>query len=547
MPSSARPRLRIGLFVDSLVQPRWIGEAFAKIADSEFAEVVLLAECGAAPPPAPLLMRCYTRVDQLVFKVGRGQSPSRDLRDSLARARSLGKADWPAAAATAALDVAFAVGEFDDRCLDGVARYGVWRYWFGEDSGTREQLAAFWDVMEGTGVTSSGLIARLRPGAEVRLLHRSWSRTSPHSVARNREELLPRVAGFVDRALEQLHRQGPAWLDQVRAASPVDRRREAPGHLEMLRLISALGARIACRAVQKLLFADQWFLAFQFTTGDAVGNMRDFVKLMPPRDRFWADPFPIERDGRHFIFFEELMFATGKGHISMIEVGRDGRHSAPVRIIERDYHLSYPFLFEFEGQLYMIPETGQNRTVELYRCVAFPGEWRLEKVLLRNVQAVDATLLHSGGRWWMFANVGVEGTETSDDLHLFNAASPLGEWTPHRGNPLTSDVRRGRPAGAVYASGRELYRPAQIGAPLYGSGISINRIERLSAEEYVEHEVARIVPEQGGTLLGIHTLNRAGELTVVDGFTRRPRYWPGHARLETRVQQRTGPFPGLSS
>lgn len=547
MSGYARSRLRIGVFVDSVMQPRWIGEFFAKVAACNFAEIVLLAECGAVPQAAPLLLRRYTRVDKLVFRVDPDLSESIDLRTSLPHARSLSKADWPAAARTSALDVAFAVGEFDDLCLDGIARYGVWRYWFGEDSGTCERLAGFWEVMENADVTSSGLTARWRPGAESRLLHRTWLLTSPHSVARNREDLLRKSAGFAYRALEQLHRQGPAWFDQERMSCPANKRRALPGNFEMLRMISRLGAKIARRAVQKLLFREQWFLAFQFTTEDTVGNMQEFLKLMPPNDRFWADPFPLERDGRHFIFFEELMLATNKGHIAVVEVGRDGSRSTPVRVLERDYHLSYPFLFEFEGQLYMIPETGQNRTVELYRCLAFPDKWRLEKVLLRDVQAVDATLLQSGGRWWMFANVGVEGTETPDDLHLFHAASPLGEWVPHRGNPVTSDVRRGRPAGHIFRNGSELYRPAQIGAPLYGSGISINRIERLTDEEYVEHEVERIVPEPGGTLLGIHTLNRAAGLTVIDGFTRRPRLWAGEDRLGTQVQRRAGRLPGFTS
>src|SRR5262249_60302440 len=103
-----------------------------------------------------------------------------------------------------------------------------------------------------------------------------------------------------------------------------------------------------------------------------------FPRLAPPAARAGADPFAVERNGRHYVFFEELPYASGKAHISMIEIGPGGRRSAPVRVLERDYHLSYPFLLEHDGSLYMIPESAQNRSVELYRCIDFPLRWRLE-------------------------------------------------------------------------------------------------------------------------------------------------------------------------
>jgi hypothetical protein len=198
-----------------------------------------------------------------------------------------------------------------------------------------------------------------------------------------------------------------------------------------------------------------------------------------------------------------------------------------VKVLERDYHLSYPFVTEYEGQLYMIPETAQNGTVELYRCVDFPLRWRLERVLLQGARCVDATFHRGPDRWWMFCNVAAQGSRMFDDeLHLFYADSLLGEWTPHRKNPVKSDVRGSRPAGQLYWRNGSLYRPAQVCAPLYGSGLSINRVLRLSTLDYAERQVERVLPSAQSGLLGVHTLNRAGELTVVDAFSRRSRFAP---------------------
>jgi hypothetical protein len=141
------------------------------------------------------------------------------------------------------------------------------------------------------------------------------------------------------------------------------------------------------------------------------------------------------------------------------------------------------------------------------------------------VRLVDATLARSGDRWWMLANGAAgEGRVFDDELHIFHAAAPFGEWRAHRRNPVKSDVRSARPAGSLFWRNGALHRPAQVCSPLYGAGLSINRVLRLTPDDYAERETQRIVPAGKGGLLGLHTFNRAGDLTVVDAFTRQRRF-----------------------
>jgi len=278
------------------------------------------------------------------------------------------------------------------------------------------------------------------------------------------------------------------------------------------------------RAVQKALAVEQWFIAFAFASRVDPG-LRGFTRLVPPKDRDWADPFALERNGRYFIFFEEVPFATRKGHISVVEVDRAGRASAPVRVLERDYHLSYPFLFEEGGSLFMIPESAANATVELWRCVDFPTRWRHEANLLQGVRCVDATLHRSRERWWMFANCAAGGSQLFDDeLCLFSAERLKGDWQPHARNPVKSDPRCSRPAGRLFVRNGVLYRPAQVCVPRYGAGLAIHKVIKLGADGYTERTVERIVPPAASGLLGLHTMNHAGGLTVVDAFVRRRRF-----------------------
>lgn len=501
------------MFADSRWQPRWIAEALAQVAAAEFAEVALVAAPDAPRPGAPLLQRAYDALDRWAF--GREPAEPADLVAALPHAARLAAPPWPASElAQRGLDVALALGELDDTQLDGVARHGVWRW----------RVDGFAEVAQGAALSASSLTVRLAAAAAPRLAYQSWSRTYPLSPARNRRVLLAKTAQFAWRALRELHRSGAGWLEQrpvCRDAPPARPRGLAP----LLRI----GGRIAARGLDKALHAEQWSLAFRFgeAGGDAravPGDLAGFTRIASPRDRDWADPFALEKNGRYYVFFEELPYAAGKAHISMLELEPGGRWSAPVRVLERPYHLSYPALLEHEGELYMLPETAQAGTVEIYRCVDFPGRWRLERRLLEGVRCVDATLHRAADRWWMFANAAPgESRGYDDELHLFHAKSLLGDWQPHRRNPVKSDARCARPAGQLYWRNGMLYRPAQVCVPRYGSGLSLNRVLHLSPNDYAERQVGRVLASPAAGLLGIHTVNRAGYLTVVDAFTQRRR------------------------
>ena len=195
--------------------------------------------------------------------------------------------------------------------------------------------------------------------------------------------------------------------------------------------------------------------------------------------------------------------------------------SGPRKVLEREYHLSYPFVFEWNGAYYMMPETAANKTVELYRAKSFPFVWQLEKVLMTDVRAKDATLAEINGTWWMFVSIAEHSIP--DELYLFSAPSPLGPWTPHHRNPVKSDVRGSRPAGALFEWNGEVYRPAQDSSGRYGYAISINRVTQLDHDEFQETQVSNILPNWEKDLLATHTISIVEDLTVVDCLMKRSR------------------------
>ena len=352
--------------------------------------------------------------------------------------------------------------------------------------------------------------------------------TDPSSVAGNRGRSFWRRTSVLPRKLEECWAAGPdrflSRLETTRDQQPVGQgtgyRGTTPWQEAGLLLRHA--GRLLGHLSHRFFYRNQWAILHAAGKDSSI-RPQDCELLVPPRDRMWADPFVVEHRGRHYVFVEEFIYRSRKGHISYFEIDSSGRFLGPVKIIEQPYHLSYPFVFEWEGCYYMVPETIQNETVEVYSCEEFPNRWVFHKRLMSGIRAADATMVFHGRLWWLFANVVAEnGGSSWDELCVYHSDHPLSDqWTPHAQNPIVSDVRRARPAGRIYQLGGELYRPAQDCSEGYGYAVRIQRIDALTETEYEETEVDAILPSKDRGIFGVHTVNRAGGLTVMDAKLRR--------------------------
>jgi hypothetical protein len=182
-------------------------------------------------------------------------------------------------------------------------------------------------------------------------------------------------------------------------------------------------------------------------------------------------------------------------------------------------HLSYPFLFEHEGVLCCLPELAQSDGIQLFQQVPATGEWRFARTLLDGVAGVDPTLVRHDQRLWLFCTT-LEQSEAA--LHVHWAHALAGPWHPHRRNPVKFDVRSARPAGAPFEHQGQLFRPSQDCSETYGGAVRINRIVRLTPDDYEEEAVAVLRPDANGPYpAGMHTLSAAGDWTLIDGKRRR--------------------------
>jgi hypothetical protein len=274
------------------------------------------------------------------------------------------------------------------------------------------------------------------------------------------------------------------------------------------KLISLVG-RVATRG-------PTWAAAYRFDETASLLDSRQatFAVLRDDTRRYYSDPFPFQHRGRRYIFVEEFGFATGRGCISVAAIDANGMASPPRVIIEEPHHLSYPFVFKHDGEIWMIPESGAANRIDLYRAEQFPHRWRREGALLEGVSGYDATLLRHDGRLWLLASLTRWNSTSWDNLGIFHASSLTGAWIPHTQNPVLLDATNSRAGGALFRHNGELLRPAQDCSRIYGGALTFNRLDTLNETDFRQTEVGRIV----SNTLGCHTYNRDAGLETIDIF-----------------------------
>ena len=208
---------------------------------------------------------------------------------------------------------------------------------------------------------------------------------------------------------------------------------------------------------------------------------------------FVADPFIHHFGGRWHMFFEIMHAAYRRGVIGLASSDDAVDWTYERVVLDEPFHLSYPYVFTFDGTPYMIPEAGRSGEVRLYRAAKYPYEWTLDRVLLEGAGYVDSSIFQRGDEWWLWTASPASGGLA---LRLFWADSPFGPWTEHPMSPV-ADHWSGttRSAGRVIQVNGEILRFAQQAVPFYGTAVNRIRVDTLTKTRYAE----TLLP---GSLLG---------------------------------------------
>ena len=399
------------------------------------------------------------------------------------------------------------------------ARLGIIQFNDVANESNRGGPPGFWEVYRRTAKTEFVIRHVSQDAVAPTVLRRGYVPTRTYALL-NLDGLLKQASSHLRQLLTmvaetgELPRPATALAAATEYAGPMDR---TPNVAKSIAYLCKLSARAASfRFREAVGLRERWGVAY------APSNWRDVklaegLKISNPPGRYLADPFLLNVGDETFCFVEDMFEKKERAVISVLQLGPNGYRYLG-KAIEEDFHLSFPYLFEYDGDLYMCPESHEAREIRIYKCTRFPLEWKLQSVCMTDVSAVDTMIFASGDRWWMLTNIDNASVGHSfSELHLFWAMDPLSAcWERHPRNPVVIDPEFARNAGLIHEGG-VTYRVSQArGFGVYGCSASFSAITTIDPLRYEEKLVRTIRPTHERGLTGIHHFSAAGGYAVWD-------------------------------
>lgn len=399
------------------------------------------------------------------------------------------------------------------------AVYGVWSFHHDDEQVIRGGPPGFWEVFNGhntNGVMLQRLTEKLDAGP---IIDKIWLPVIRHSYKAHLDMLLSESAFMPARACRSIALHGV----KTRVPETVGRLYRNPKNMSMLRFMLKIPARRIGFHLQQLFRQESWCIGLAVADHKTMTIRPELSDLSvrwikhPDRTQYFADPFIVDFQGQTIILAEQFSYHTGRGRLVRLLPEND--YQAVEVQTPDELHRSFPFLFVHGGKLFCLPECYTSRTITLFEFNPDNNHLENPRVLLRNVDALDPLLFEHEGRWWLlYSRKHLPGIQ----LFAWYAESPFGPFRPHRLNPLKTDPRSTRNAGAPFMMNGFLIRPAQDIAGTYGKAVVMNRVEVLTPEDFSESPLGRLEPDSSWQFnQGLHTFNGNGNLIVLDAKTYR--------------------------
>lgn len=213
-----------------------------------------------------------------------------------------------------------------------------------------------------------------------------------------------------------------------------------------------------------------------------------------------ADPFLFVKGDRLFLFYESKRLKD-PGVLKMTSTQDFKKWTKPVVVLKESFHLSFPYVFEDNGDIYMIPETGAVNSIRLYKATSPElNKFELFKTLIEAPMDAkiamgygDNCVIRHNDKYYLFTQLQYE--DKINTLELFVSDSLTGKFSMHCKSPIQHSQKFGRNAGAILEHNRKMYRFSQDCTRRYGDNVHISEITKISTTDYDEHVVyENIIP-----------------------------------------------------
>lgn len=233
----------------------------------------------------------------------------------------------------------------------------------------------------------------------------------------------------------------------------------------------------------------------------------------------YADPFLFVDGDWLYLFYEEERLKAPASICGLKT--KDLQHWQKVgTVLKENFHLSFPFTFRANENIYMIPETREKEAVIMYRATDFPYRWQ-PITLLEGDKYVDSSVIEHNGVWYLFTSVWYG---ERNGLHIYYSDRLESGWKEHPMSPLHDDMGKSRCGGAVFEHKGKLYRPAQNCTDYYGENVALFEIELLTPTSFKETKIKDLITKnRQWSKYGGHHFNmvnfKGKTIVAMDGIT----------------------------
>lgn len=272
---------------------------------------------------------------------------------------------------------------------------------------------------------------------------------------------------------------------------------------------------ISKKIVRKLFFDPAYGVAYRKRTkGNA--KSRPYSVIRPTYKEWYADPFVFHYQGVDCIFAEIYKNQNMRGTIA-VSIFQDGKFGEFREIIKEPFHMSFPNVFMYNGEIYMIPETYQSNQLRLYKCIEFPYNWGFECSLINDVELVDTIILFYNSKIFLLAHDISDVERKHNRLFELN----MGKKSVKEIFTKNGNFSQERPGGNFYCEDNKIYHANQDCVNCYGDFLHFYEIldinetcfdERLVKDIHVQD----IQFDSGNHFEHIHTYNCNTDFEVID-------------------------------
>ena len=400
------------------------------------------------------------------------------------------------------------------------AKHGIWYLTHSDQSLKKGGIAGFWEVLNKEPVISVSLF-KLNFNGEGDLIDRAHFNRNPTSAIITNSIAKESSVSFLLKYLRNLKISSINRVEEPACFKFYNNYSEL---INTIKYCVNFYLNIYSFKLQRLFGSqDKGQMSWRlfFGKGNFIEqDLKSIKSFNPPIGEFWADPFLFHYQDEIYVFFENYSYTNRRGKISCGRIENESLVDI-CDVLDLPYHLSYPFIFQENDKIYLMPETMQNKRLEIYRCISFPYQWEICQTAFEGEFIMDAFFFDDNkNKKWLFLNkIDSLNDSRTSSLYIYHIDSiELNSIIPHQRNPVIIDSKIARNGGAIFQMGGNVFRPSQDNTSgLYGRALNINKIVELSIDEYKEETVNKIEPNFQTDYLSIHHLHQTADRFIFDG------------------------------